>query len=188
MSERDAGGSRIRDAFQLVIWVAVALAVGLAFRAFVAEPFVIPSESMTDTLEVGDRVLGEKLSYRGSAPEQGDVVTFEDPEGTSSILIKRVIATAGQTVDLVDGAVTVDGVTLSEPYVEGKPSLPISQHAPNLDADISYPYTVPDGCVWVMGDNRTNSLDSRYFGAIPVRSVTSRAFAVFWPLNDLVWL
>lgn len=166
--------------------VIIAIAIGCSFliRAFVAEVYEVPSGSMLDTIQIGDRVIGEKLSYRVSSPKTGDVVTFVDPERSDTILIKRVVATAGQTVNLVDGAVYVDGEKLDEPYTEGKQSYPIQQHSSVLSADIVYPYTVPDGCVWVMGDNRTNSLDSRYFGAVKVSSVSSHALCIFWPFSD----
>lgn len=175
------------DLIELALIVAGALVAALLLRVFVCEPFKIPSASMTDTLLVGDRVIGEKLSYRMASPARGDIVTFIDPdidpEEGSQTLIKRVIATEGQTVELVDGAVVVDGTKLDEPYTEGKKSNPIERHAPSLSTDISYPYTVPTGYVWVMGDNRTNSLDSRYFGAIPVSSITSRAVFRYWPFS-----
>ncbi|MEE0593389.1 MAG: signal peptidase I, partial [Eggerthella lenta] len=89
------------------------------------------------------------------------------------------IAVGGQTVDIndEDGLVYVDGVALSEPYTRGLPSY-------TLASDVSYPYTVPEGYLWMMGDNRTNSQDSRFFGAIPVSSVTGRGALVYWPLND----
>lgn len=177
--------NRLRDFFELVILVALAFGAALLIRSFVAEPFVIPSTSMTSTLNVGDRLIGEKITYRGSDPKAGDIITFEDPDNPSQILIKRVIATAGQVVELKDGVVYIDGIALSEPYTSGKKSYPLNGHASKLDNDIEYPYTVPEGYVWVMGDNRTNSQDSRYFGAIPISSVTSRALFVFWPLENI---
>lgn len=188
---REGHGRRsgLVDALEFVVILAVAVCAMLLVRAYVCEPFLIPSASMTDTLRVGDRVLGEKVTYRTSLPRPGDIVTFHDPEGGSTILIKRVIATAGQTVDLdADGTLVVDGERLDEPYTDGRPSYPIPRHAATLQSDVTYPFTVPDGCVWVMGDNRTNSLDSRYFGAIPVTSITSRALFVFWPIEDITTL
>ncbi len=171
------------------ITIAIGIAVMLLVRAFVAEPFLIPSGSMLETIQKDDRVLGEKVSYRFKTPSRGDVVTFRDPERADTTLIKRVIATEGQSVNLVDGAVYVDGERLDEPYVLGKPSDPIvARYSPLLDAPVSYPLTVPEGCVWVMGDNRTNSLDSRYFGPIPTDSVTSRAMVIFWPPSDFATL
>ncbi|MBP3885745.1 MAG: signal peptidase I [Olsenella sp.] len=172
-----------------VITIAIGIAVMLVVRAFVAEPFLIPSGSMLETIQKDDRVLGEKVSYRFTKPSRGDVVTFRDPERADTTLIKRVIATEGQSVNLVDGDVYVDGERLDEPYVLGKPTEPIvSRYSALLDAPISYPFTVPSGCVWVMGDNRTNSLDSRYFGSIPTDSVTSRAVVIFWPPSDFATL
>ena len=172
------------DFAEIVVLALIALGIAIGVRTFVAEPFLIPSASMTDTLEVGDRLVGEKLTYRSSSPQAGDIVTFADPEDASVTLIKRVIATGGQTVDLIDGVVYVDGEALDEPYTEGKPSNPLPTHSPLLAEGIQYPYTVPSGSIWVMGDNRTNSQDSRYFGAVPVSSVSSRAMFVFWPLQD----
>ena len=94
------------------------------------------------------------------------------------MLIKRVIATGGQTVDLRDGAVYVDGVRLDEPYTQGKPSN-------DLNSGIQYPYVVPEGYVWVMGDNRTNSADSRAFGAVNMEDITGRAVFRYWPLDRI---
>ena len=183
------GPSRLRDVVEWVAVVAVAVAVAVFVRAYVAEPFEIPTESMVDTIQVGDRVLGEKVSYLGSGPAAGDVVTFHDPEQPSTTLIKRVIATPGQTVDIRDGAVYVDGERLDEPYTGGKPTEPIEgRHAAFLDGDVSYPLTLGEDEYWVMGDNRTNSLDSRYFGPIRRDSVTSKAWFIFWPLNDVALL
>ncbi|WP_307738545.1 signal peptidase I [uncultured Parolsenella sp.] len=173
----------VLDVLEVAILVIVALVAALLIRTFVAEPFVIPSASMSDTLNVGDRLVGEKLTYRASSPKVGDIVTFVDPDNSEQILIKRVIATEGQVVDLENGKVVVDGTVLDEPYTDGKPSEPLPAHSPELPSGISYPYTVPAGHIWVMGDNRTNSQDSRYFGAVPVSSVTSRAVFVFWPLD-----
>ena len=129
----------------------------------------------------GDMVFSEKISYYLRDPEPGDIVTFQDPEIPGRVLIKRCIAVGGQTVDLVDGRVVVDGVALDEPYTRGLPSEPLKTA---LGVEVSYPYTVPAGHLWVMGDNRTNSNDSRYFGAVARSSVTARGVAVIWPLED----
>lgn len=165
--------------------IAAGVLLALMVRAFVAEVYVVPSASMLETIHEGDRLVGEKVSYRLGRPSVGDVVTFNDPDGSGSTLIKRVIAIEGQTIDLRNGTLYVDGVAQSERYVDGTPSYALTQHAANLEQDISYPYTVPKGCVWVMGDNRTNSLDSRYFGAVGVDQVTSRAAFIFWPPSDM---
>lgn len=176
----------VRDeALSWLVTVGIAvLAMWLLFT-FVLGVFYVPSGSMLDTIRLGDRVVGEKVSYRFGTPRQGDVVTFLDPAGSGETLIKRVVATPGQTVDLRDGVVYVDGQRLDEGYTEGRASLPLEEHAATLSGPLSYPYVVPDGCLWVMGDNRTNSLDSRYFGAIPIASVTSHAVFIYWPLDDV---
>ena len=181
-SKQDPG--IIREAFSFVAIFVFTLTTIFAVEAYAAEPFVIPSGSMERTLNVGDRVVGEKLSLRLRAPAAGDIVTFADPEDPSQTLIKRVVATGGQTVSLEGGRVVVDGVALDEPYASGLPSEPIGGHGSNLEGPVSYPYTVPEGYLWVMGDNRTNSLDSRYFGAVPESSVTSRAVFRFWPPDE----
>ncbi|NLQ13064.1 signal peptidase I [Olsenella sp. KGMB02461] len=174
-----------RSVLEWVFIIALAVACAMAVRAFIVEPFEVPTESMISTIQVGDRLLGEKISYLAHDPQTGDVVTFSDPENPSTTLIKRVIATPGQTIDLEDGAVYVDGVKLDEPYTQGKPTNPIERHADFLSSDITYPYTLGQDEYWMMGDNRTNSLDSRYFGPIKRQAITSRGWFIFWPLNDI---
>ena len=167
----------------LVIMVAVVALLTVGLRMFIFVPYEIPSGSMEETIMPGNMVFSEKVSYYMHPPKRGDIVTFADPEVVGRTLIKRVIATEGQTVDLIDGHVYVDGVQLDEPYVNGKESYPLSRTSPN--ADVTFPYTVPEGCVWVMGDNRTASQDSRYFGAVKTSSITGRAAIVYWPVTDI---
>lgn len=163
--------------------VAIVALITIGLRLFIFVPYEIPSGSMEDTIMPGDMVFSEKVTYYMREPQKGDIVTFADPEVAGRTLIKRVIATEGQDVDLVDGRVFVDGIELDEPYTAGKESRPLTRTA--ADVEVDFPYTVPDGCVWVMGDNRTASQDSRYFGAIPVSSITGRAAIVYWPLSDI---
>ena len=172
----------LRTLLSLVIMVAAIFLCAWLLRLFVFQSYQIPSESMEETILKGDMVFSEKVSYYTRGPEAGEIITFEDPEIPSRTLIKRVIATEGQTVDLIDGSVYVDGVKLSEPYTNGKPSYPLNTA---FGTDITYPYTVPEGEVWVMGDNRTNSSDSRYFGSIPVSSITGHAAVIYWPLDRI---
>jgi signal peptidase I len=172
------------EALQWILVICVAVAVSLLVRAFVVEVYQVPSGSMLDTIQLGDRLVGEKVSIKLSEPTAGEVVTFEDPEKAGVTLIKRVIAVGGQTVDIQDGSVYVDGKRLDESYVEGKRTDPLAQHSSTLSGPISYPYAVPAGYLWVMGDNRTNSLDSRYFGAVSSKAVSSHALCIFWPTAD----
>jgi signal peptidase I len=184
MMETTEGKGALRNLLEWIVVIIAALAAAILVRAFVVEPYEIPTESMTNTIQVGDRILGEKVSYRFSDPEAGDIVTFIDPEDSSTTLIKRIIATPGQTVEVKDGAVYVDGEKLDEPYTLNRPSEVIERYASNLDGPVTYPYTLGEDEYWVMGDNRTNSLDSRYFGPITRDSITSKAMFIFWPLND----
>lgn len=166
----------------LLLYIGLGVVLAFLIRAFVVENYLVPSGSMLETIQIGDHLFGEKITYHLRDPEPGDVVTFDSPVEPSTTLIKRVIATEGQTVDLQDGKVVVDGQALVEPYTGGKPSDPLAQHAPGVA--ISYPYTLKAGEVWVMGDNRTNSADSRYFGPIQKSSISSRAWVIFWPFAD----
>ena len=163
--------------------VAAVVLITLGLRTFIFVPYEIPSGSMEETIMTGDMVFSEKVSYYFRAPEQGDIVTFDDPQVAGRTLIKRVIATGGQTVDLVDGVVYVDGAALDEPYTLGKESYPLAHTAANVT--VTFPYTVPEGQLWMMGDNRTASQDSRYFGSIPVSSVTGRACFIYWPFTNM---
>lgn len=169
----------VSSAVDFIVTAAIVAVCAFVLRTFVIEPFNIPSGSMEPTIMTGDMLFAEKISV-GNGVEPGQIVTFADPENPSRSLIKRCVATAGQTVDLVDGALYVDGAPLDEPYAVGS-TLPLQ---PAADAVIEYPFTVPDGCLWVMGDNRESSLDSRYFGAVPESSVSGRALFVYWPFEN----
>jgi signal peptidase I len=164
----------------LVEWVVViigAVLVAILIKTFVVQAFRIPSESMTPTLEVGDRVMVNKLSYDAHDLNRGDVVVFHRPPGLPSgpndpqDLIKRVIGLPGDTVVAKDGSMYVNGKRLEEPY------LPDTAKTYNLDD----PVEIPEGQVWVMGDNRTNSEDSRVFGPIDSDTIVGRAFMIMWP-------
>lgn len=170
-----------RSALSFIITVAIIICAAWALRTFVFQAYEIPSGSMEDTIMTGDMVFSEKLTYYTSEPEYGDIVTFKDPEIPSRTLIKRVIATGGQTVQLIDGKVYIDGKELDEPYTDGKETWPLVSR---YGTPITYPYTVPEGELWVMGDNRTNSQDSRYFGSIPISSVAGKAVLKYWPPED----
>ncbi len=172
----------VRKALSWVFYIVFVVVLVWFLQNFIVCPYTIPSGSMEDTIEVGDNVWSEKVTYYTRSPQAGDIVTFEDPIVPGRTLIKRVIATGGQTVDLIDGVVYIDGVAQDEPYTQGKLSEPLRTAA---SVSISYPYTIPEGYLWVMGDNRTDSADSRYFGPIDETTVTGRAVAIYWPLNHI---
>lgn len=174
------GHSIFRTIGGLAIMVALVFGISWGLRSYVFQAYEIPSGSMENTIMTGDMVFSEKVSYYFRDIQAGDIVTFQDPQTPGRVLIKRVIATGGQTVNLVDGKVVVDGKTLDEPYTNNKESKPLNTAA---GVTISYPYTVPEGYLWVMGDNRTNSQDSRFFGAIDASTVSGRANIIYWPLN-----
>jgi len=159
---------------EFVVMLVAAFALAWLIRTFLVEPYRIPSGSLIPTIQIGDQVLVNKLAYRLGSPMYKDIVILDDPTGETPMLIKRVIAVGGQTVDLQDGKVVVDGTALDEPYTHGQPSLP-------GDPRITYPLTLPVGTVWVMGDNRTQSKDSRWLGPQPVSEVHGRAFVIYWP-------
>ncbi|MDZ4167330.1 MAG: signal peptidase I [Coriobacteriia bacterium] len=172
----DERPSFIRWVAELVLMVALAFLLATGIRTFIIQPYVIPSGSMIPTIELWDRVIANKFIYRFAEVEPGDIVVLDDPTDSVPTLIKRVVAVGGQTIDLVDGSVLIDGAALDEPYTHGKPSLPQT---------VTFPYVVPEDSVWVMGDNRTDSQDSRYFGAVPVAEVRGKAFFRFWPIDRI---
>ena len=162
-------GARLRDLF-VTLLVAFVLVFGVV-RPFIVAAYWVPTESMVPTLLVGDRVFANQFIYRFTEPERGDIVVFEDVEGREDYLIKRVVAVAGDRVRVVNGVLKVNGETQDEPYVE--PQFP--------DGSIYGPERLPEGYVFVMGDNRGNSADSRVFGLLPVENIEGEAFVRFWP-------
>ncbi len=173
----------LRTLIEFALALVVALALTWVIKTFLVEPFEVPTGSMETTIMSGDKLLADKISLNWDPVGYGDIVVFADKTTPGRILVKRVIATGGQQVTIRDGLVYVDGVPLYEPYTNGAETEKLEQHFENMA--IEYPYTVPEGQLWVMGDNRLNSADSRYFGTITEDSVYGRAFMVFWPLEDV---
>jgi len=227
----DSGGTRAGQAErkqrsfwkELPLLVGIALVLALLIKTFLVQAFSIPSDSMQNTLQVGDRVLVDKLTpWFGDKPTRGEVVVFHDPgnwlpenpppssnpvvrglqkslsfiglmpSAEEKDLIKRVIAVGGDTVSCKGtGPVMVNGKPLKEPYV----------YAGNTPCSEDKPFTVhvPKGHIWVMGDHRQDSLDSRYHmneivdgkrtdGTVPDKQVVGRAIVVAWPINRWNWL
>lgn len=198
---------------EIGIVVGLALIVTLLIRLFLVQAFYVPSSSMEDTLMPGDRIAVAKLSTMISGVSRGEVVVFTDPgswttanpdagglgagiqrvlaflgvwpDPDGASLVKRVIGVGGDKVACCDdgGHILLNGVPLKEPYL--KPGVGTDQ--------VPFAVTVPDGGLFVMGDNRADSRDSRYHletdsGAVPVANVIGRAVAVVWPLDRLTWL
>lgn len=184
MSSDSSEGGILATIKDFAVAIVVALVAAFVLRTFVIGVYQVPSGSMLETIQEGDLLIGEKVSLHFQGPQAGDVVTFDSPTQPGTTLIKRVIATGGQTIDLRDGIVYVDGEALDESsYTLGKATESLSDLTGS--AGITYPYTVPEGYIFCMGDNRTNSLDSRYFGPVAVSSVSSKALFIYWPLNDV---
>ena len=199
---------------ELPVLILIALVIATLLKTFLVQAFYIPSASMEPTLQIGDRVLVNRLVYRLRDIHRGDVIVFSDPhpdphagrgviggfvhwfeEGlglakpADQDFIKRVIGLPGQTIELHDGELFVDGSKIAEPYLVGPP-----------DIRPYGPVKVPAGDLFVLGDNRTNSCDSRYppnenfpcpgggLGFVPLDKVIGEAFVVIWPPGDAAWL
>jgi signal peptidase I len=175
--------SILRTLIEFALALAIALALTWLINTFLVQPFEVPTGSMETTIMTGDKLLADKVSLNWEPVQNGNIIVFADKIMPGRILVKRVIATGGQVVDIKNGMVYVDGSPLYEPYVNGVETQPLEQHYNNMP--ISYPYTVPEGHLWVMGDNRDNSADSRYFGTIDGSTVYGRALMVIWPLEDI---
>lgn len=172
-----------RAFFDWVLVVGIALLVAIGVRTFVLAHFQVEGSSMLTTLNEGDRVFVNRLSYRFGDPSRGDVVVLHQISGASERdLIKRVVALPGEEVAMRDCVVTIDGLELVEPYLDPEIVTP-SRCGRNFE-----PVVVPEDSVWVMGDNRPGSQDSRDLGFIPYENLVGRAFVVFWPRADWRWL
>jgi signal peptidase I len=187
---------------ELPVLVIVAFAVALLIKSFVLQAFFIPSASMEPTLREGDRVLVEKLSYLVSGPQRGQVIVFERdvagavveepegnwvddvtgafrglfgfPTGSTQDFIKRVMAVEGDTIEGRDDGIYVNGELVEEPYLEE-----------GQTTGAFGPFEVPADHIFVMGDNRDNSDDSRGFGPVPEDRVVGHAFVLIWPPVDV---
>ncbi|MBK5223833.1 MAG: signal peptidase I [Acidimicrobiia bacterium] len=171
----------LRNLIEWLVVIGGALAVALVIKTFLFQAFYIPSESMEPTLTDGDRVLVNKLSYDIDDLSRGDVIVFErppnEPPDEIDDLIKRVIGLPGEVVEGIDGRVVVDGVALDEDYL-----------GPGVATHPFAPILVPEGRLFVMGDNRGNSRDSRFFGPIDDDLIVGRAFVKVWPIGRVGWL
>lgn len=177
---------RRRVLVEWLIVLAAALVLTVGLRTFVVQTFFIPSPSMVPTLQVGDRIIVDKLSYRLHGVHRGDIVVFARPpleDQQYQDLVKRVIGLPGETISSESGNIYIDGVRLPEPWLPKTPNsyttgIPGDS---NPQFDLPGPVKIPAGDYYVMGDNRMGSQDSRWFGPIPGSLIVGRAVAVVWP-------
>ena len=193
---------RLPALVELPLLLGAAIIVTLVVKALFAQAFYIPSESMEPQLDIGDRVVVSRLAYRVHDPRRGDIVVFDSPEpappdtrGTprrivdevletmalkrppETELIKRVMGLPGETIEARGGRVYVDGYPVHEPYLP----------AGTVTSDFG-PLEVPADHVFVLGDNRSNSADSRKIGPVPIDSIVGRAIARVWPPTRVAFL
>jgi signal peptidase I len=194
---RLARGESGNSLVELVVIVAVALGLALGIQAFLVKPYRIPSESMVPTLEIGQRVLVNRIGARFSAPDIGNVTVFHPPAGSETNqcgapqqdgeacskptatrsdvnFIKRVVAGPGDKIAIDDGHVVLNGKRQSEPFAR-------FAGCENGDCDFPKQITVPPDHYFMMGDNRGASDDSRFWGPVPRKWIIGGAFATYWP-------
>jgi signal peptidase I len=184
--------------------VAVALGLALGIQAFLVKPYRIPSESMVPTLDVGQRVLVNRIGHRFSDPQIGDIVVFHPPAGSETDtcgdrnrdenaacdeptpgqakvnFIKRVVAGPGDVIRIVDGHVIRNGKREKDPYIANT-----CANNANRGCTMPTPITIPPDHWFMMGDNRGESDDSRFWGPVPRKSIIGGAFATYWPPNRI---
>lgn len=158
-----------------VVSIIAAVVMALLIRTFIVELYIVDGPSMRPTLQHEERLIVNKFIYRVRNPEKGEILIFKYPRDTSRDFIKRVIATGGDTIEIKEGRVYVNDQMLKEDYILEK-------------TRTEYPkVTVPEGTVFVMGDNRNNSDDSRFadVGFVPLDLIKGKAVVVFWPLDNM---
>jgi signal peptidase I len=194
---------------ELPLLLVAAGVIAFLLKTFAFQAFYIPSGSMLPQLQINDRVVVSKIAYKLHDPRRGDIVVFDAPRASSfqepevkrnplstlirkigtgvglvqpstEEFIKRVVALPGETVDIKDGRVYVNGRELVEPY--------LPPGTTTLANGSQFPITIPEGRLWVMGDNRGNSSDSRFFGPIPQDTVVGRTIFKAWPVPDMSFL
>ena len=173
--------SKLREYFQVIV---VSIVLALIVRTYIVQAFRIPSGSMEDTLLVGDFLLVSKFIYRFADPKPGDVIVFKYPLDPRRDFIKRCVAVGGQTVQIKDKVLYVDGKTVANP-LEGKFVDP-KVYAGGVNARDNFgPVRVPVGHLFMMGDNRDNSRDSRYWGFLDKRFIKGKAFILYFSWEQL---
>jgi signal peptidase I len=184
-------GSNARWLREGLLVVLVAVLVAVLLRAFVVQTFYIPSGSMEPTLQIGDRILVNKLSYHLHGVNRGDIVVFGRPAAENcggpevNDLVKRVVGLPGDVISLAQGHVYVDGRRLDESWLPSAEQGITEPGPPGNVANLQHGYRVPANDYYVMGDNRTDSCDSRYWGPIPRSLIVGKVEMRVWPVTGL---
>lgn len=160
---------------ELLDWIetiSIALIVAFLIRSFLFQPYRVQMGSMLPTLHENDLIIVNKLNYRFNEPDRGDIVVFHPPNGSNVFYVKRVIGLPGETIEIKNGEILINGIPLNEDYL-------------NITTPGIYgPVTLNDDEYFVMGDHRNNSLDSREFGPISKKSIVGKASLILWPLSE----
>jgi signal peptidase I len=171
---RNGFGARVRSALRDAAGTLVpAIVIALLIHVFLAQATRVYGQSMEPNLHTNERLVIEKFSYHFHGPRRGDVVVLRDPGGSSELLIKRVVGLPGERVTLADGRVFIDGVALTETYLN------------QVTQGQARSWVVPPLSVFVMGDNRSASRDSRIFGPVALEELVGRALFRYWPLGEV---
>lgn len=159
---------------EIVESVAIAVILAFVIRIFLFQPFYIPSGSMEPTLMIGDRILVNKFIYHFQEPKRGDVIVFKYPLEPERDYIKRVIGLPGETLEIRDSQLYINGEPVPEDYLPE-----------NLRFMDFGPVTIPENAYFMMGDNRNNSQDSRFWGTLPREYIQGKAVVIYWPLTRI---
>ncbi len=162
--------SMIREVLETVISAGI---IAFIIITFIGQVTVVRGASMEPTLHNGERLIANKISYRFESPERGEIIIFRPPIEIKRNYIKRIIGVPGDKIEIINGEVFLNEEKLEEPYVKYK-------SFENLSA-----FIVPPDSYFVLGDNRSNSSDSRYWGFVPRKNIVAKAWVVFWPLNKI---
>ncbi|MGI5851304.1 MAG: signal peptidase I [Clostridiales bacterium] len=155
--------------------ILIAIVVSVVIRLFLFETTLVYGNSMESTLRDRDRVIINKLVYHLYTPSRGDIVVFKNPDNSNENYVKRVIGIAGDTVEVLDQKVYINDQLLDEPYLD-------------VETENDFPkFEVPEDTIFVMGDNRNRSQDSRYIGPIPVENIIGKAQLRIWPISDFTF-